>query len=156
MGEALGCREAAAEAIAAYDERAAEVRAALAAARPDETVLLLRVRESDIRVYGGARRSGTVLYEDLGLTAHESVSLTDNHTAVSPDHLPWLDADHIFLMLEDADRMAVIEGSDVWQHLPAVQVYPVSSQPWNPSVGPISFSVIIDAVEAALLAPAAE
>lgn len=155
LGEALGHADAARAAVDAYDERAAATRAALAERRGDETVLLLRVREKDIRVYGGARRSGPVLYQDLGLTPHETVPLEDDHTEISAENVPWLTADHIFVMVEDVDRMASIEQTDLWQRLPAVQagqVYPVNIEPWNQSVGPISFSVIIDDVEAALLA----
>ncbi|RDE10545.1 ABC transporter substrate-binding protein [Pelagibacterium lacus] len=155
LGEALGRSAQVEAAIAAYDDRAAATKAALAEARGDETVLLLRVREKDIRVYGGARRSGPVLYDDLGLNPHEMVPLDADHTEISPENIPWLLADHIFVMIEDADRMDSIRQSDLWQRLPAVQngqVYPVDIEPWNQSVGPISFSAIIDDVEAALLA----
>lgn len=154
LGDSLGRAEAAEAAIAAYDQRAADTREALAAARGDETVLLLRVREKDIRVYGGARRSGPVLYEDLGLTAHDMVPLDDDHMEISPENIPSLTADHIFLMIEDAERMNAVEQSELWQRLPAVvagHVYPVNIEPWNQSVGPISFSVIIDDVESVLL-----
>lgn len=154
LGEALGRTEEVDAAITAYDDRAAATRAVLAEERGDETVLLLRVREKDIRVYGGARRSGPVLFNDLGLTPHEMVPLDDDHTEISAENIPWLTADHIFLMVEDVDRMTSIEQSELWQRLPAVQagqVYPVNIEPWNQSVGPVSFSVIIDDVEAALL-----
>jgi iron complex transport system substrate-binding protein len=57
-------------------------------------------------------------------------------------------------MVEDAEKMTTIEQSELWQRLPAVQaghVYKVNIEPWNQSVGPISFAVIIDDVSAALL-----
>lgn len=155
LGEALGHAEAAEAAVAAYDEKAAAAKAALAERRPGETVLLLRVREKDMRVYGGARRSGPVLYQDLGLTPHPMVPLDDDHQEISFENLPELTADHIFIMVEDADKMTTIEQSELWQRLPAVQaghVYKVNIEPWNQSVGPISFGVIVDDVAAALLA----
>lgn len=155
LGEALGQPEAAASAIAAYDERAAAARAAIAAKRPDATVLLLRVREKDMRVYGGARRSGPVLYQDLGLTPHAIVPMAEDHMEISFENLPELTADYIFVMSEDEDKMATIQASDLWKRLPAVQaghVYPVNIEPWNQSVGPISFAVIVDDVAAAMLA----
>lgn len=154
LGDALGQPEAAAAAIATYDEKAAMAKAELAAARPGETILLLRVREKDMRIYGGARRSGPVLYQDLGLTPHAMVPLDEDHQEISFENLPELTADHIFIMVEDADKMTNIEQSDLWQRLPAVQagqVYKVNIEPWNQSVGPISFGVIIDDVRAALL-----
>ena len=155
LGAALGKTDAAEAAIAAYDEKAAAIRAALAEQRPGETVLLLRVREKDMRVYGGARRSGPVLYQDLGLTPHAMVPLDEDHQEISFENLPELTADHIFIMVEDAEKMTTIEQSDLWQRLPAVQaghVYKVNIEPWNQSVGPISFAAIIDDVAAALLA----
>lgn len=155
LGEALGRAGQAEAAIAAYDAKAAEAKAALAAQRADETVLLLRVREKDMRVYGGARRSGPVLYVDLGLTPHAMVPLDDDHQEISFENIPELTADHIFIMVEDADKMTTIEQSELWQRLPAVQaghVYKVNIEPWNQSVGPISFGVIVDDVSAALLA----
>ncbi len=155
LGEALGHADAAAAAIAAYDDKAAATKAALAERRAGETVLLLRVREKDMRVYGGARRSGPVLYQDLGLTPHATVAMDEDHTEISLEHIPELTADHIFIMVEDADKMTAIEQSELWQRLPAVQaghVYKVNIEPWNQSVGPISFAVIIDDVAAALLA----
>lgn len=154
LGEALGQVEAADAAVAAYDEKAAAAKAALAEQRAGETLLLLRVREKDMRVYGGARRSGPVLYTDLGLTPHAMVPLGEDHQEISFENIPELTADHIFVMVEDADKMTTIEQSDLWQRLPAVaagHVYPVNIEPWNQSVGPISFSVIIDDVSAALL-----
>lgn len=154
LGEALGQVAAADAAVAAYDEKAAAARAALAEQRAGETVLLLRVREKDMRVYGGARRSGPVLYTDLGLTPHALVALDEDHTEISFENLPELTADHIFIMVEDEDKMTTIEQSELWQRLPAVQaghVYKVNIEPWNQSVGPISFSVIVDDVSAALL-----
>jgi iron complex transport system substrate-binding protein len=155
LGEALGRAAKVDATIAAYDEKAAATKAELAEKRAGETVLLLRVREKDIRVYGGARRAGPVLFEDLGLTPHEMVPLAEDHQEISLENIPQLTADHIFLMVEDEDRMGSIEATDLWQRLPAVQagqVYRVNIEPWNQSVGPISFEVVIDDVRAALLA----
>lgn len=154
LGAALGHQPEVDATIAAYDAKAAETKAELAEKRAGETVLLLRLREKDIRVYGGARRSGPVLYVDLGLTPHQSVPLEEDHQEISLENLTQLTADHIFLMIEDEDKMTTIEQSDLWQRLPAVaagHVYRVNIEPWNQSVGPISFGVIIDDVRAALL-----
>lgn len=154
LGAALGHEAEVDATIATYEAKAAETKAELAARRGDETVLLLRVREKDIRVYGGARRSGPVLYEDLGLNPHESVPQDEDHQEISLENLTQLTADHIFLMIEDEDKMTSIEASELWQRLPAVQsgqVYRVNIEPWNQSVGPISFGTIIDDVRAALL-----
>lgn len=149
LGLALGAESEAREAIERYDSRASEVRTLVQNTRPDDTVLLLRVREKDIRVYGGARRSGPVLYTDLSLNPHPLVPLDENHVTVSNEIIPQLTADHIFLMVEDEARMAGIENSALWQTLAAVQagqVYRVNIEPWNRSTGPISFGVIVEDV----------
>lgn len=149
LGETLGLVDEADAAIAAYDARAAEVKAQIAAVRPNDTVLLLRVREKDIRVYGGSRRSGPVLYQDLGLNPHPLVPLDVEHVTVSNEIIPQLTADHIFLMVEDEGKMAGIEGTALWQGLPAVQaghVYRVNIEPWNQSTGPLSFARIVEDV----------
>ncbi|ODT81516.1 MAG: hypothetical protein ABS76_11800 [Pelagibacterium sp. SCN 64-44] len=149
LGEALGRVDQADAAIAAYDARAAEVKAQIAAIRPNDTVLLLRVREKDIRVYGGSRRSGPVLYQDLGLNPHPLVPLDVEHVTVSNEIIPDLTADHIFLLAEDEAKMAGIEATALWQGLPAVKaghVYRVNIEPWNQSTGPISFGFIVEDV----------
>ncbi|MBJ6988743.1 ABC transporter substrate-binding protein [Devosia sp. MC521] len=154
LGDALGQADAVKATLEAYEAKAAAAKTELQAALGEQTILLLRVREKDIRVYGGARRSGPVLYQDLGLTAHESVSMADDHAEVSLENLTQLTADHIFLMVEDENKMSSIEEMDLWKRLPAVaagHVYEVNIEPWNQSVGPISFGVIIDDVRAALL-----
>ena len=153
LGEAIGRLDQAEAAITAYDMRAAEVKAQIAAIRPDDTVLLLRVREKDIRVYGGSRRSGPVLYQDLGLNPHPLVPLDKEHVTVSNEIIPELTADHIFLLAEDEAKMAGIEATALWQGLPAVKaghVYRVNIEPWNQSTGPISFGVIVEDVAAHL------
>lgn len=154
LGAALGMQAEADAAIATYDAEAARVKARLAAELPGETVLVLRVREKDIRVYGGSRRSGPVLYTDLALTPHPLVPLDKEHVAISNEIIPELTADHIFLMVEDEERQAGLEATAIWQALPAVQAghtYRVNMEPWNRSTGPISFGAIVDDVERLLL-----
>ncbi len=154
LGAALGMQVEADAAVAAYDSEAERVKARLAAELPGETVLVLRVREKDIRVYGGSRRSGPVLYTDLGLTPHPLVPLDKEHETISNEIIPELTADHIFLMVEDEARQAGLEATALWQGLPAVQaghVYRVNMEPWNRSTGPISFGAIVSDVEQLLL-----
>lgn len=148
-GQALGCAKPVADAIAAYDQRASEVKGRLKIAHAGETVLVLRVREKDIRVYGGARRSGQVLFRDLGMEPHSLVPLEENNVTVSNEIIPQLTADHIFLMVEDTARMQGLQATTLWQSLPAVKnghVYEVDIEPWNQSSGPISFGRIVDDV----------
>lgn len=138
--------------ITAYDQRVAKIRETLKAQYSTETVLLLRVRQKDIRIYGAGRRSGPVLYEELQLKPHRLVPLDKNYEAISNELIGQLDADRIFLMVEDAGRLGSIEKSQLWKSLPAVRaghVYKVNIEPWNQSSGPLSSGIIIDDVAAA-------
>lgn len=156
LGRALGCEQAVTEEIEAYDRRVGEVASRLRASHPGETVLVLRVREKDIRIYGGGRRSGPVLYRDLGLTPHPLTPVDENSVTISNEIIPQLTADHIFLMVEDAGKMQGLQATALWQNLPAVKaehVYEVDIEPWNQSSGPLSFRRIVDDVDAFILGP---
>ncbi|MFC5385617.1 iron-siderophore ABC transporter substrate-binding protein [Aquamicrobium segne] len=149
VGVMTGCQEQSDKAIAAYDKRALEIRERLQASHAGETVLLLRVRDKHIRIYGGARRSGPVLFHDLGLTPHSLVPMAENNLVISNEIIPQLTADHIFLMVEDQARMQGLRDTVLWNALPAIRnghVYEVDIEPWNQSNGPISFRRIIEDV----------
>lgn len=142
----------AATAIAHYDDRAKALREKLADAADAETVLLMRVRQRDIRVYGMLRRGGLVLQRDLGLKPHHLTPPDRDNVTVSAEIIPRLDADRLFLMVEDERRMGTIEAGPLWQGLPAVKagrVCRVDIAWWNQSVGPVSFGRVLDDVAAA-------
>jgi len=152
LADGLDRRDEAEQAIAHYDRRAAKLRAALAERNDRQTVLLLRVRQKDLRIYGGARRAGPVMYDDLGLVPHPFTPLDRNNVTVSEEIIPRLDADRIFLMAEDRDRMSTIEETALWRRLPAVEagrVHRVTMAWWNRSAGPISARRIADDIAAA-------
>lgn len=138
--------------IASYDQKADKIRQQLQQSHADETVLLLRVRQKDIRVYGTGRRAGPVLYNDLQMTPHRLVPIDQNYQPISSELIAQMDADRIFLMVEDEEKLGNVEKSTLWQSLPAVKagrVYRVNIQPWNQSSGPLSAGIILDDVAAA-------
>lgn len=156
VGEVLGKQASALAAIQRYDAQAAEAKVRLAATNAGETVLLLRVREKDIRVYGGRRRSGPVLYKDLGLTPHPLVPMAEDNVSISSEIIPQLTADHIFVMVEDKAKMQGLQGTSLWQGLPAYKnghIHYVDIQPWNQSTGPISFGQIVKDVADGMAGP---
>lgn len=149
LGAVLERQEQAQKLVDDYNQRAEGLREKLHADYKDETVLLMRVRQKDIRVYGTGRRSGPVLYRDLQLTPHALVPMGKNYEAISNELIGKMDADRIFLMVEDAARLGNIEKTALWQSLPAVKaghVYKVNIEPWNQSSGPISAGIIMDDV----------
>lgn len=108
--------------IATYEQRVTKLRQILRAQHSDETVLLLRVRQKDIRIYGAGRRSGPVLYEQLALTPHRRVPLNKNYEAISNELIGQMDADRIFLMVKDAGRLGSIEKKPVMEKPSACEV----------------------------------
>lgn len=138
--------------IASYDQKAGKIRQQLQQLHAGETVLLLRVRQKDIRIYGTGRRAGPVLYKDLQITPHRLVPVDQNYQPISNELIAQMDADRIFLMVEDEEKLGNVEKSMLWQSLPAVKagnVYRVNIQPWNQSSGPLSAGIILDDVAAA-------
>lgn len=108
--------------ITTYEQRVAKLRQILQAQHSDETVLLLRVRQKDIWIYGVGRRSGPVLYEQLALTPHRRVPLNKNYEAISNELIGQMDADRIFLMVKDAGRLGSIEKKPVMEKPSACEV----------------------------------
>lgn len=152
LAEVVDRTEQARSVIATFDQRVETIGAQLQKSFADETVLLLRVRQKDIRVYGMGRRAGPLLYKALGLKPHKLVPVDQNYQPISNEVIAEMDADRIFLMVEDEEKLGNVEKSQLWQALPAVKaghVYRVNIQPWNQSTGPISASVILDDVAAA-------
>lgn len=157
LAAGVGRQAAAEQAISRYDRRAANLRAHLINLDPQPTVLLLRVRQKDIRIYGGPRRAGPVMYHDLGLVPHALTPRDRKHDTVSEEIIPRLDAGVLLLMAEDEARMSAIEETALWRRLPAVQngqVHRVNMAWWNRSVGPISFGRILDDIAAVFGLPA--
>ena len=148
LADGLGQRAAAEQSIRAYDRRVANMRESLGHRGRRPTVLLLRVRQKDIRIYGGAeRRAGLVMYHDLGLEPHALTPVDEKHITISMEIIPQIDADVLLLMAEDEARMSSIEQLELWRQLPAVKagrVHRVNMAWWNRSVGPISFGRILD------------
>ncbi|MDZ7851643.1 MAG: iron-siderophore ABC transporter substrate-binding protein [Halomonas sp.] len=147
LSDGLGRRAEAEQAISAYDRRVANMRESLASRGRRPTVLLLRVRQKDIRIYGGERRAGLVMYRDLGLEPHALTPIDNKNITISMEIMPQIDADVLLLMAEDEARMSSIEQSELWRRLPAVQagrVHRVNMTWWNRSVGPISFGRVLD------------
>ncbi|RUR32099.1 iron-siderophore ABC transporter substrate-binding protein [Vreelandella andesensis] len=147
LANGLGRRAEAEQAISAYDRRVANMRESLGNRGRRPTVLLLRVRQKDIRIYGGERRAGLVMYHDLGLVPHTLTPTDKKNITISMEIIPQIDADVLLLMAEDEARMSSIEQTELWRRLPAVQagqVHRVNMAWWNQSIGPISFGRILD------------
>ncbi|MGP4070089.1 ABC transporter substrate-binding protein [Halobacillus sp. B29] len=148
----LDKEEAADEFLAEYNEKADQVEASLEESVGDETVAFIRIREKEVRVYGGTRNAGSILYDDLGLTPAEIVPLDKWAEAVSIEALPEADPDHIFLLVDEnaEDKYEEIQQYSIFQELTAVQedqVYSVGFSPWVSGYAPLGNMEAIEIVD---------
>ncbi|WNS41496.1 iron-siderophore ABC transporter substrate-binding protein [Paenibacillus sp. MMS20-IR301] len=143
----------------AYEDKIAGLREQLSAKLGDETVSLIRPRPEGIRVHGPDHRTGSILYEDLGLNAPAFVQEITDDTSVeiSMETVADIGADHYFLLSDElfAKEAAVLANSPVWKSIDPVKnnrVYDVNSTLWIAYYGPIALNIIVDQAAEALLA----
>ncbi|AIQ53449.1 ABC transporter substrate-binding protein [Paenibacillus sp. FSL R7-0331] len=150
-----------AEAVAvqqAYEDKIVGLREQLAAKLGDDTVALIRPRPEGIRVHGPEHRTGSILYEDLGLNAPAFVTAITEDTSVeiSMETVADIGADRYFLLSDDlfAKDAAELANSPVWKSMDAVKnnrAYDVNATLWIAYYGPIAINIIVDQAAEALL-----
>lgn len=119
-----------------YDEQTAETRARLERIVGGETLLLLRVTDDQLAVYG-LRNGGGVLYGDLGLACPYEAAEIKIEQFVDPAFLAACDPDRILLIVDGSAESEAhaqrLRRSDEWRSLRAVRrnaVVSVSEMPW--------------------------
>lgn len=158
MGTITG-KQAEAEVVKkAYEDKITGLREQLSAKLGDETVALIRPRPEGIRVHGPEHRTGSILYEDLGLKAPAFVQAIKDDTSVeiSMETVGDIGADHYFLLSDDlfAKEAEVLASSPIWKSLDAVKnnrAYDVNSTLWIAYYGPLAINIIVDQASEALL-----
>jgi ABC-type Fe3+-hydroxamate transport system substrate-binding protein/AraC-like DNA-binding protein len=130
------------QAIKRYDEKTLQAKRELADLLGGETVALLRFHfREGLCLYGGSEGyTGSVLYEDLGLTMPpllQEWSRTGSNSVIPirPETLSQLDADHLLVIVDDAqiEQAQKLHQSDHWNVLRAVkhnQVYRGTTDIW--------------------------
>ncbi|MEC0210711.1 AraC family transcriptional regulator [Paenibacillus ehimensis] len=161
VGRLTGQSARAEASIRRYEVLAAAARKQLEQAIGREKVALLRVdRRKRLLLYGGPQTcyTGPVLYGDLGLEPPELVRELAwgerSIRTISPDMLRRLDADHLFVVIDEEGRDQARQwmNGESWRTHPAVrrgQVYEVSIDVWM-SFGMIAHERKIDDVLNAL------
>ncbi|GGI44513.1 ferrichrome ABC transporter substrate-binding protein [Paenibacillus marchantiophytorum] len=162
VGDLVGKKKEADKVLKDYEAKVAAAKSKLAASIGREKVALLRVRNNkEIRLYGGPQGySGSVLYKDLGLEVPDFVKKTSwgatgGVSPISMEVLPELDADHLFITIDEAGRGKAKElmESSIWKSLPAVkkgQVHEVDLDHWM-TFGPVAYNMKVDDVVKALV-----
>ncbi|MCS7459145.1 ABC transporter substrate-binding protein [Paenibacillus doosanensis] len=135
-------------AIAGYDEHAKQAKEQVKQKIGNQTVMFLRVTDKDLRYYSPALFE--VLYSDLALTPPPSIpDSSKSYEALSIEKLPEINPDHIFLLVENQDKVTEIEQLSLWKQLNAVKnghVYKVDYDLWFQGFGPIANEKMLDDV----------
>jgi len=159
--QALGKEVRAEDVIAAYEDRAADVGAAINAAADDPVISVMRIAAQDVfRLYQRASFIGVVL-DDAGLARPSNQQSTDPArfiTEVSFEQLAEADAgaDRLFYTIfgneDPADEQAnsgraLLESNPLWSTLPTVQAgtaTEMSDETWMSAVGLFGAEVVLD------------
>ncbi len=158
-GEALNRLAAIDEAIAAVEQRAAEVSQAVDAADVAGSAFLIRwmpggpmVMSQNLFAAGLLAQAGLEV-QDGGLVGERGV----HSDVLSLENLSQVDGDWLFLATLNDDGKAALESakqSSAFTRLNVVQqerVVPVDGQLWTSANGPLAAQAILDEIEAALL-----
>tara|TARA_R110000824_G_scaffold50961_3_gene142181 strand:- start:32214 stop:33185 length:972 start_codon:yes stop_codon:yes gene_type:complete len=158
-GEALNRQAAIAEAIAAVEQRAAEVGQAVEEAGIAGSAFLVRwmpggpmVMSQNLFATGLLAQAGLDV-QDGGLVGERGV----HSDVLSLENLSQVDGDWLFLATLNDDGQAALEAakqSSAFTRLNVVEqerVIPVDGQLWTSANGPLAAQAILDDIEAALL-----
>jgi iron complex transport system substrate-binding protein len=157
FAELLGEREKATRIMAAYHTRAAHLRQRLAeAGRCGDEVSFARIGPKGLEVYGEKAFVGTIA-RDLGLARPASQRFDAIIRKISPDEVTDMDGDWLFYAEIDYPiakeaRSAIAQSWPQLQAIRAGKVREVVIEPWYTMVAPTAAGIVLDGIEAALLA----
>lgn len=123
MGRLLGLGAAAETRVAEYDAALDQAKQALGD-KTDLRAAFMRVRASDLRLYGGSSSIATLLYDELGFARAplvETVLEEEWQVPISGELIPELGADVLFYAVEDEARFDELSTTPLWQNVPAVR-----------------------------------
>jgi iron complex transport system substrate-binding protein len=154
IGEVLGKSDVAEKALADYEAKAAEAKAKLQQAAPEQNAAAIWLVSKKFFVVSQNLSSGSVLYQDLGLTVPKLVQdiskdQESNWLPISMEQIAQLDVDNLFLINSDANTGSEALQDPLWQALPVVKSGHVYEYPRSSSwlyTGTIANSQIIDDV----------
>jgi len=162
IGEVLGRREDAAELLAGYEDRAAELAERIAPTIDGTTALSPQVAHDHTQIYVDADDSfSSAVLSELGFELDDLVDADDSEgISVSHEQLERLDADWLFWQVRqdengDTDRegVGIVRANPLFERLPAVtagRYVEVPNRPWYfPTI--LGAQQILDDVEAAVL-----
>ena len=154
--EAVGMEEQAAQMLADYEARAAELGESLEADLGElPEISVVRFLPGETRLYQKANFIGTVL-TDTGLPRPESQDVDDFALVISEEQIEQADGDVIFVTwygpAEETTQSAFTENP-LWETLTAVEegrVYEVPDDTWMLGIGIGAATIVLDELEAYL------
>jgi iron complex transport system substrate-binding protein len=154
IGEVLNKTDEAGKVLDQYEMKAKDAKEKLNQAIGTQTATALWLIQKQFYVVSDKVSSGSVMYNDLGLTAPDvvkeiSLTGTGNWNPISLEKLAEMNADNIFLINGDKDQGSEALKDPIWQNIPAVKNGKVfefdSTHSWL-YTGAIANSQIIDDV----------
>ncbi|MCS7464117.1 ABC transporter substrate-binding protein [Paenibacillus doosanensis] len=127
VGELLGSKDKAEQAIAGYEQKAREAKRQISPIVGDKKSVILWIQGKSIYLVDSGRFSGAVLAKDLGFPFPEQAlveTVGKPLAELSLETLPDLKADYIFYVNQNAngnEQTNLILDNEVWKRLPAVQ-----------------------------------
>ncbi|TCC39219.1 ABC transporter substrate-binding protein [Kribbella sindirgiensis] len=137
--KAVGAEELAEQEIAAYEQAAKTVGAAINAKANNPTISVVRFVDGPTRLYQNASYSGIVL-KDAGLKRPKSQDVAGFALEISPERIKDADADAIFVATYADDKglskktEAQFKANPLWKPL-AAKVHDVPDLTWMTAVG---------------------
>lgn len=158
--EALSQQEKAAQLLADYDARAADIASRLAALDNPPTVSLVRFDPERIVIYQKQIFAGSVL-EDAGVTRPEYQNKDQRTENISLEQVNLIDADILLTTAANPEEsmLAELQANPLWSQLQAVQNEQVYSVPFDIWIGGWTISganLILDEVEKVVLKNASD
>ncbi|KQO17155.1 AraC family transcriptional regulator [Paenibacillus sp. Leaf72] len=121
----LGREQQAAAWISSYGERTEKLKERMKACLGEQSVYFIRVSQNFYRVYGRKNQTGSLFYDDLGLTLPDRFPAHEWALDIQLNELPLFNSQHIFLMADPTKgskkRLQQLLQSEEWQSLDAVR-----------------------------------
>lgn len=132
LGELSGKQDKAAELIQTYKSDLEQAKLTVNETLKDKKVVLVRIRDGGIYIYGPDLYFNTLLYGELGLTVPDAVAAAEKQELLSMEQFAAIDPDVLFIQFsedENPDNTAALEeiqSNPIFQSVNAVkekQVY---------------------------------
>lgn len=121
----LGREQQAAAWISRYGERTEKLKERMKAHWGGQSVYFIRVSQNFYRVYGKSNQTGSLFYDDLGLSLPDRFPAHEWALDIQLNDLPLFNPQHIFLMADPTKgskmRLQYLLQSEEWQSLDAVR-----------------------------------